>query len=41
MPYVNIENGIQYFYEDRGEGTPIVFVHGWGMNRMVWERQDD
>ncbi|MBB6446604.1 alpha/beta fold hydrolase [Bacillus benzoevorans] len=39
MPYVNIENGIQYYYEDRGEGTPIVFVHGWGMNRMVWERQ--
>jgi pimeloyl-ACP methyl ester carboxylesterase len=39
MPYFEVENGVQYFYEDRGQGRPIVFVHGWGMSHMVWERQ--
>ncbi|MCQ6279538.1 alpha/beta fold hydrolase [Bacillus sp. EB600] len=39
MPYVEVEKDVQYYYEDRGQGAPIVFVHGWGMNRMVWERQ--
>lgn len=39
MPYVEVEEGIQYFYEDRGQGPTILFVHGWGANRRVWERQ--
>ncbi|MBM4761837.1 alpha/beta hydrolase [Bacillus sp. B15-48] len=39
MPYVEVEKGVQYYYEDVGQGKPIVFVHGWGMNRKVWERQ--
>src|SRR4051794_6246381 len=39
MPYVEVEKGIQYYYEDIGQGQPIVFVHGWGMSRKVWERQ--
>lgn len=39
MPYVDVEKEVRYYYEDRGQGKPIVFVHGWGMNRMVWERQ--
>jgi non-heme chloroperoxidase len=39
MPYVEVEKGVQYYYEDVGQGEPIVFVHGWGMNRKVWERQ--
>jgi non-heme chloroperoxidase len=39
MPYVEVERGIQYYYEDIGQGQPIVFVHGWGMSRKVWERQ--
>jgi non-heme chloroperoxidase len=39
MPYVEVEKGVQYYYEDVGQGKPIVFVHGWGANRKVWERQ--
>ena len=39
MPFVEVEKGVNYYYEDRGEGQPIVFVHGWGMSGMVWERQ--
>ncbi|MDR7075941.1 pimeloyl-ACP methyl ester carboxylesterase [Neobacillus niacini] len=39
MPYIEVEKGVQYYYEDVGQGKPIVFVHGWGMNRQVWERQ--
>jgi pimeloyl-ACP methyl ester carboxylesterase len=26
-------------YEDRGEGRPIVFVHGWGGSGDVWDYQ--
>ncbi|SDH70080.1 Pimeloyl-ACP methyl ester carboxylesterase [Alteribacillus persepolensis] len=39
MPYVEVEDGIRYYYEDVGRGQPIVFIHGWGMSRKVWERQ--
>ena len=39
MPFVEVETGVRYFYEDRGEGKPIVFVHGWGMSGEVWEGQ--
>lgn len=39
MPYVQVEEGVQYYYEDRGQGPTILLVHGWGANRRVWERQ--
>lgn len=39
MPYVEVEKGVQYYYEEVGQGKPIVLIHGWGANRKVWERQ--
>jgi len=27
------------WYEDRGTGTPIVFIHGWCMSSAVWRLQ--
>ncbi len=30
---------IELYYEDRGEGTPVVLVHGWPLNGGSWERQ--
>lgn len=39
MSFVEVEDGVNYFYEDRGTGKTIVFVHGWGASSMVWERQ--
>lgn len=26
-------------YDERGEGTPIVLIHGFPLNRMIWEAQ--
>jgi pimeloyl-ACP methyl ester carboxylesterase len=37
MPYATCQDGTKLFYEDRGEGQPVLFVHGWGMNADVWE----
>lgn len=37
MPYATAQDGAKIFYQDRGEGQPIVFVHGWGMSGDVWE----
>jgi len=35
-------NGVQISYDDNGMSTPtppIVFIHGHGLNRSMWERQ--
>ncbi|HUY01412.1 MAG TPA: alpha/beta hydrolase, partial [Candidatus Deferrimicrobium sp.] len=38
MPYVQVK-GIKLFYEDFGEGTPILFVHGWTSSSWIWFNQ--
>jgi pimeloyl-ACP methyl ester carboxylesterase len=32
-------NGIRTYYERRGEGPPVVFVHGMVMRTTMWARQ--
>ena len=43
MPFLKVgkENAsdINLYYEDRGDGRPIVLVHGWPLNGASWERQ--
>lgn len=39
MPYLGVEPEIRVFYEDRGSGKPILFVHGWGGSGEVWDYQ--
>ena len=29
MPYVMLKDGNRLWYEEKGEGMPIVFIHGW------------
>lgn len=36
MPFCHQQNGIQLYYEERGEGLPIIFVHPPGMGRKVF-----
>lgn len=38
MPFVKVNNSNLYF-EDQGEGTPIVFVHGWTSSHWKWYNQ--
>ncbi len=39
MPYIEVEPGVNMHYEDRGTGSPIVFIHGWGGGAEVWDYQ--
>ncbi len=31
-------NGVEAFYVDRGEGNPVVLVHGWASSSFSWRR---
>ena len=33
--YVEVE-GARLYFQDRGSGPPIVFVHGWGLDLSYW-----
>ena len=43
MPFVRVgeENSgsIELYYEDHGEGRPVVLIHGWPLSCASWERQ--
>jgi len=42
MPYIQSNAGskpVQIYYEDLGEGTPIVLIHGWPLSGSMWEYQ--
>src|SRR3954454_8165627 len=43
MPYVTVgeENSgsIDLYYEDHGEGQPVVLIHGFPLNGASWEKQ--
>lgn len=30
---------IELYYEDRGDGQPVLLIHGWPLNGASWERQ--
>ena len=32
-------NGFQMAYEDHGEGTPVLFIHGFPLHRKIWRPQ--
>jgi pimeloyl-[acyl-carrier protein] methyl ester esterase len=39
MPWFETGSGYRLWYEDRGSGGAIVFIHGWCMSSAVWELQ--
>ncbi len=44
MPFIetkHTEKGekTKLYYEDYGEGKPIVLIHGWPLSHSTWERQ--
>ncbi len=40
MPYFK-SDGNKIFYEIKGEGAPLLFIHGWATTSRVWEGQID
>ena len=38
MPYAQL-NGISIYYEDAGDGVPVLLTHGYGSNAEAWRPQ--
>lgn len=39
MPFIETVDSARIFYEDQGNGPPLVFVHGWSMSGRAWQFQ--
>lgn len=39
MPFMTCPDGLSLFFEDKGEGTAIVFVHGWSAHHGFFREQ--
>ena len=39
MPHVTTRDGVRLYYEEAGEGTPVVFVHEYAGDWRTWEPQ--
>src|SRR5262245_32427285 len=39
MPRLQVGTDVSLFYEDVGDGPPVVLVHGWPLSRRFWEPQ--
>ncbi len=39
MPYIQITDGTNLFYNDWGTGKPVVLIHGWPLDSDMWEYQ--
>ncbi len=40
MPYIN-SGDIRIYYEEKGAGEPLVFLHGFSLDRRMWQGQID
>ena len=39
MPYATTDDGMKLYFEETGEGAPIVFVHEFAADHRSWEMQ--
>jgi pimeloyl-ACP methyl ester carboxylesterase len=39
MPFIEAADGTPLFYNDWGQGRPVVLIHGWPLNADMWEYQ--
>jgi len=39
MPHIRTSDGVQLYYEETGEGAPLIFLHEFGGHYMSWEPQ--
>lgn len=42
MPFItntNAKEQVDIFYEDYGEGQPVILIHGWPLSNKSWEQQ--
>lgn len=41
MPYIKLKDGNKLWYEEKGRGMPIVFLHGWMGSSFCYSNQID
>lgn len=39
MPKIEVNTGVELYYDDQGEGTPVIFIHGVWMSRKFFKDQ--
>ena len=39
MAYATTGDGVRLYFEEAGQGSPLVFVHEFGGNHWSWEPQ--
>ena len=39
MPYLELKDKNELYFNDWGTGTPVVLIHGWPLNGGMWEHQ--
>src|SRR5437879_4207380 len=36
---VTAKDGTKLFVQESGQGSPVVFIHGWSLNSDIWREQ--
>ena len=39
MPHIKVHGEMEWHYEIEGEGEPLLFLHGWGVDKRIWRQQ--
>ncbi len=39
MPYLELKDGNELFFNDWGTGLPVILIHGWPLSSAMWEHQ--
>jgi pimeloyl-ACP methyl ester esterase len=41
MPFIETSAGVNIYFEEMGEGSPLVMLHGWGGSGRLWRFQQE
>lgn len=41
MPFMETTTGVNIYYEEKGEGRPLVMLHGWAGSGRIWRFQEE
>jgi len=39
MPHATTDDGVRLYYEEQGDGTPVLFIHEWAGDHRSWAPQ--
>jgi len=41
MPYLTTSDSVNLYYEEIGDGKPLLFIHGWSLSSQIWLQQKE